>query len=86
MQCFFFGAVCEFYRVWSLSSGETLQVFHLHTAVVARVKFLPFADQMRRYLVSCALDCKVVFYPFDENTKEFAQRYSSLAMFRGRST
>ncbi|KAK6730810.1 hypothetical protein RB195_007338 [Necator americanus] len=65
------GSVDKSIRVWSLSTGETLQVFHHHTAVVARVKFLPFVDQTRRYLVSCALDCKVVFYSFDENTKEF---------------
>ncbi|KAK6012106.1 WD domain, G-beta repeat protein, partial [Ostertagia ostertagi] len=65
------GSVDKSIRVWSLATGETLQVFHLHTAVVARVKFLPFVDQRKRYLVSCALDCKVVFYPFDENTKDF---------------
>ncbi|KAK5979848.1 Bromodomain protein [Trichostrongylus colubriformis] len=33
--------------------------------------FLPFVDEHKRYLVSCALDCKVVFYPFDEHTKNF---------------
>ncbi|WKX91473.1 hypothetical protein Q1695_009928 [Nippostrongylus brasiliensis] len=65
------GSVDKSIRVWSLATGETLQVFEHHTAVVARVKFLPFVDQSRRYLVSCALDCKVVFYPFDENTKDF---------------
>ncbi|VDO32560.1 unnamed protein product [Haemonchus placei] len=65
------GSVDKSIRVWSLATGETLQVFHIHTAVVARVKFLPFVDHHKRYLVSCALDCKVVFYPFNENTKEF---------------
>uniref|UniRef100_A0A1I7WT84 Bromo domain-containing protein n=1 Tax=Heterorhabditis bacteriophora TaxID=37862 RepID=A0A1I7WT84_HETBA len=58
-------------RVWSLQTGETVQVFKCHTAVVARVKFLPFVNDMSRYLVSCAFDCQVVFYKFDENTMEF---------------
>lgn len=62
------------FRVWSLATGATLHVFEIHTAVVARVKFLPFVDQSQRYLVSCALDCKVVFYPFDEATMSFDQR------------
>uniref|UniRef100_A0A7I4XXM5 Bromo domain-containing protein n=1 Tax=Haemonchus contortus TaxID=6289 RepID=A0A7I4XXM5_HAECO len=65
------GSVDKSIRVWSLATGETLQVFHIHTAVVARVKFLPFVDHHKRYLVSCALDCKVVFYPFNEDTKDF---------------
>uniref|UniRef100_A0A0K0D1S6 WD_REPEATS_REGION domain-containing protein n=1 Tax=Angiostrongylus cantonensis TaxID=6313 RepID=A0A0K0D1S6_ANGCA len=65
------GSVDKSIRVWSLATGATLKVFHIHTAVVARVKFLPFVDQSLRYLVSCALDCKVIFYPYDENTKHF---------------
>ncbi|VDM59335.1 unnamed protein product [Angiostrongylus costaricensis] len=65
------GSVDKSIRVWSLATGTTLRVFHIHTAVVARVKFLPFVDQSLRYLVSCALDCKVIFYPYDENTKHF---------------
>ncbi|KJH51587.1 Bromodomain protein [Dictyocaulus viviparus] len=65
------GSVDKSIRVWSLATGETLRVFHIHTAVVSRVKFLPFVDHSRRYLVSCALDCKVVFYSFDENTRHF---------------
>lgn len=73
------GSVDKSIRVWSLATGETLQVFQIHTAVVARVKFLPFVDQSLRYLVSCALDCKVVFYPFDENTKRFEQ--SKIVLF-----
>ncbi|KAJ1363311.1 Bromodomain and WD repeat-containing protein 3 [Parelaphostrongylus tenuis] len=78
------GSVDKSIRVWSLATGATLQVFHIHTAVVARVKFLPFVDQSLRYLVSCALDCKVVFYSFDENSRHFER--SKIILFDERDT